>query len=71
MWWTSVSLSRVCRQLGRGCSEHGWKKHGKNEIMVSFECQMLKSEKAAEDHIKQFIPKLVGQDAVGTCSQFF
>lgn len=47
------------------------KKHGKNEIMVSFECQMLKSEKAAEDHIKQFIPKLVGQDAVGTCSQFF
>lgn len=46
-------------------------KHGKNEIMVSFECQMLKSEKAAEDHIRQFMPKLVGQDAVGTCSQNF
>ncbi|XP_023515561.1 uncharacterized protein LOC111779684 isoform X1 [Cucurbita pepo subsp. pepo] len=52
---------------------HGWeedvvkmveKKHGKNDIMISFECQTLKSEQAAEDHIRQFIPKLVGQDAV-------
>lgn len=45
------------------------KKHGKNDIMISFECQTLKSEQAAEDHIRQFIPKLVGQDAVGTCTQ--
>lgn len=45
------------------------KKHGKSEIVISFECQTLKSEQAAEDHIRQFIPKLVGQDAVGTCGQ--
>lgn len=45
------------------------KKHGKKEILISFECQTLKSEQAAEDHIRQFIPKLAGQDAVGMCSQ--
>ncbi|XP_022144427.1 uncharacterized protein LOC111014113 isoform X2 [Momordica charantia] len=52
---------------------HGWeedvvslvkKKHGKNQVAISFECQTLKSEQAAEEHIRQFIPKLAGQDAV-------
>ncbi|KAJ7974340.1 Imidazole glycerol phosphate synthase subunit HisH [Quillaja saponaria] len=52
---------------------HGWEKdvvgmieekHGKNKILVSFECETLKAEKAAEDHIRQFMPKLAGLDAV-------
>ncbi|GAB2210855.1 hypothetical protein Droror1_Dr00016143 [Drosera rotundifolia] len=52
---------------------HGWEndvvneleqKQWKNKIFVSFECQTLKAEKAAEDHLKQFLPKLVGLDAV-------
>ncbi|KAI4346644.1 hypothetical protein L6164_007524 [Bauhinia variegata] len=52
---------------------HGWEndivgmveeKDGKNKILVSFECQTLKAEKAAEDHIRQFMPKLAGLDAV-------
>lgn len=40
-------------------------KHGKHKISVSFDCETLKAEKAAEDHIKQFMPKLAGLDAVG------
>ncbi|KAL5739162.1 hypothetical protein ACOSP7_028081 [Xanthoceras sorbifolium] len=52
---------------------HGWEKdvvgmveqkHGKNKILVSFECETLKAEKAAEDHIRQFMPKLAGLEAV-------
>ncbi|KAJ4963348.1 hypothetical protein NE237_023287 [Protea cynaroides] len=52
---------------------HGWEndvvgmvqeKHGKSKITVSFECETLKADKAAEDHIRQFMPNLVGQDAV-------
>eukprot|EP00262_Sarcandra_glabra_P016696 TRINITY_DN5526_c0_g1_i1.p1 TRINITY_DN5526_c0_g1~~TRINITY_DN5526_c0_g1_i1.p1 ORF type:complete len:202 (-),score=40.80 TRINITY_DN5526_c0_g1_i1:43-648(-) len=52
---------------------HGWEndvvgmveqKHGKHEIMVSFECEMLKAEKAAEEHIRQFMPNIAGLDAV-------
>ncbi|GAV65714.1 hypothetical protein CFOL_v3_09228 [Cephalotus follicularis] len=51
---------------------HGWEKdvvgmveekQGKNKILVSFECETLKAEKAAEDHIRLYMPKLVGQDA--------
>uniref|UniRef100_A0A2N9GYD5 Clp R domain-containing protein n=1 Tax=Fagus sylvatica TaxID=28930 RepID=A0A2N9GYD5_FAGSY len=53
---------------------HGWEndvvgmveqKDGKNKIFVSFVCETLKAEKAAEDHIRQFMPKLAGVDAVG------
>lgn len=40
------------------------KKDAKNKVLVSFECEKLKAEKAAEDHIKQFMPKLAGLDAV-------
>ncbi|KAF8399558.1 hypothetical protein HHK36_015425 [Tetracentron sinense] len=52
---------------------HGWEmdvvgmveqKHGKNKMAVSFECEMLKADKAAEDHIRQFIPNVAGLDAV-------
>uniref|UniRef100_I1N6A1 Uncharacterized protein n=1 Tax=Glycine max TaxID=3847 RepID=I1N6A1_SOYBN len=53
---------------------HGWDKDitgmiepkdGKKRISVSFECETLKAEKAAEDHIRKFMPKLAGLDAVG------
>jgi hypothetical protein len=37
----------------------------KNKIFVSFVCETLKAEKAAEDHIRQFMPKLAGLNAVG------
>ncbi|KAH9740230.1 hypothetical protein KPL71_019408 [Citrus sinensis] len=52
---------------------HGWEKdvsgmveqkQEKNKIAVSFECETLKAEKVAEDHIKQYMPKLAGLDAV-------
>ncbi|KAL3526576.1 hypothetical protein ACH5RR_011232 [Cinchona calisaya] len=52
---------------------HGWEKDivgmlepkdGKHRILVSFECETLKAEEAAEDHIKKFMPKLAGMDAV-------
>ncbi|KAF3776690.1 hypothetical protein EJ110_NYTH47635 [Nymphaea thermarum] len=58
---------------------HGWdndvirtleKVEKKDKISVSFECETLKSDKAAEDHIRQFMPKLVGLGAVGECSFF-
>lgn len=40
-------------------------KDGKKRISVSFECETLKAGKAAEDHIRKFMPKLAGLDAVG------
>ncbi|KAG4969708.1 hypothetical protein JHK85_036129 [Glycine max] len=52
---------------------HGWDKDitgmiepkdGKKRISVSFECETLKAGKAAEDHIRKFMPKLAGLDAV-------
>ncbi|KAL8142633.1 hypothetical protein V2J09_015665 [Rumex salicifolius] len=52
---------------------HGWEeevmdtvahKHGKTQILVTFDCETLKAEKAAEDHIMQYMPKLAGMDAV-------
>ncbi|KAH7532699.1 hypothetical protein FEM48_Zijuj04G0050100 [Ziziphus jujuba var. spinosa] len=52
---------------------HGWEKdivgmveqkHGKPKISVSFDCETLKADTAAEDHIRQFMPKLAGLDAV-------
>ncbi|XP_057447683.1 uncharacterized protein LOC130739420 isoform X4 [Lotus japonicus] len=52
---------------------HGWdkditalieQKDGKKRILVSFECETLKADKAAEDHIRQFMPKLAGLDAI-------
>ncbi|OMO85915.1 hypothetical protein COLO4_21380 [Corchorus olitorius] len=52
---------------------HGWEKdvvdmveqkEGKKNILISFECETLKSDKAAEEHIQQYMPKLSGLDAV-------
>ncbi|XP_054803858.1 uncharacterized protein LOC129307028 [Prosopis cineraria] len=52
---------------------HGWEedvmgmveqKDAKSKMLVSFECQTLKAEKEAEDHIRRFMPKLTGLNAV-------
>lgn len=40
-------------------------KHGKKNISVSFECETLKSDIAAEEHMKKYMPNLAGLDAVG------
>lgn len=40
-------------------------KHAKHKITVHFECETLKSDEAAEDHLRKFMPKLIGMDAVG------
>ncbi|XP_022857947.1 uncharacterized protein LOC111378902 [Olea europaea var. sylvestris] len=52
---------------------HGWQKdvvgmleekRENDQVSVSFECETLKADKAAEEHIRKFMPKLVGMDAV-------
>ncbi|KAI3976768.1 hypothetical protein MKX01_008626 [Papaver californicum] len=52
---------------------HGWEKdvigmvekqNAEHEISVSFDCETLKADKAAEDHIRQFMPNLVGLEDV-------
>lgn len=39
--------------------------HGKDKISISFECETLKAENAAEEHIKKFIPNVSDLNAVG------
>ncbi|OAY84042.1 hypothetical protein ACMD2_04642, partial [Ananas comosus] len=52
---------------------HGWEedvigmikeKHGNEQISVSFECETLKADNAAEEHIRKYMPNLSGHDAV-------
>ncbi|XP_008785951.2 uncharacterized protein LOC103704452 [Phoenix dactylifera] len=52
---------------------HGWEndvvdmveqKHGKQKISVSFNCETLKAENAAEEHIRKYMPNLAGFDAI-------
>ena len=43
-------------------------KHGKQKVSVSFECETLKAEDAAEEHIRKYMPNVTGLDAVGTFS---
>ncbi|OVA00750.1 hypothetical protein BVC80_9083g39 [Macleaya cordata] len=52
---------------------HGWEKdvvgmveqkHAVHKISVTFECETLKADKAAEDHIRQFMPNLAGLEDV-------
>ncbi|KAK1268476.1 hypothetical protein QJS04_geneDACA006905 [Acorus gramineus] len=52
---------------------HGWEgdvvgmveeKHGKHNISVSFECETLKAESVAEEHVRRFMPNIAGLDAV-------
>ncbi|PPS12770.1 hypothetical protein GOBAR_AA07874 [Gossypium barbadense] len=67
LWWWSVegmmqlgSTTSAMLMVGRRMLWIWLKK----KILVSFECETLKSDKAAEEHIKQFMPKLSGLDAV-------
>lgn len=41
------------------------KKHGNRKFSLSFECETLKADKAAEEHISKYMPNLKGLDAVG------
>ena len=74
MMWISIHI--LCSYLFGGRWEKDVvgmveQKDGKNKIFVSFVCETLKAEQAAEDHIRQFMPKLSGVDAVGMwCSLF-
>ncbi|XP_050227195.1 uncharacterized protein LOC126676905 [Mercurialis annua] len=52
---------------------HGWEndvvamteqKQGGRKISISFACETLKADKSAEEHIRKFMPKLAGLDAV-------
>lgn len=68
MIWISIHI--LCSYLFGGRWEKDVvgmveQKDGKNKIFVSFVCETLKAEQAAEDHIRQFMPKLAGVDAVG------
>ena len=41
------------------------KEHGNQKVLLSFECETLKADKDAEDHIIKYMPNLRGLDAVG------
>ena len=41
------------------------KEHGNEKVFLSFECETLKADKDAEDHIAKYMPNLCGLDAVG------
>lgn len=41
------------------------KDHGNQKVLLSFECETLKADKDAEDHIAKYMPNLCGLDAVG------
>ncbi|KAL9669909.1 hypothetical protein QQ045_007459 [Rhodiola kirilowii] len=52
---------------------HGWEndvvgmveqKNRKRKILVTFACETLNADEVAEDHIKQFMPKLDGLNAI-------
>lgn len=43
-------------------------KHPKYKTSIHFECETLKADEAAEDHLRKFMPKLIGMDAVGNIS---
>ncbi|CAA6653536.1 unnamed protein product [Spirodela intermedia] len=49
---------------GEDVAEMVEQKHGKQKISVSFECETLKAESAAEEHVRRFMPKISGLDAV-------
>ncbi|KAI3794016.1 hypothetical protein L1987_36641 [Smallanthus sonchifolius] len=71
-----VVVERRGHDAARLCNvehAHGWErdvvnlvdqKHQKNKIVISFECETLKADEAAEEHIRRFMPKLTGMDAI-------
>ncbi|XP_071735066.1 uncharacterized protein [Rutidosis leptorrhynchoides] len=72
-----VVVERRGHDAARLCNvehAHGWekdvvnlvdKKHQKSKIKISFECETLKADETAEEHIRRFMPNLTGMDAVG------
>ncbi|KAL7613315.1 hypothetical protein Lser_V15G07628 [Lactuca serriola] len=71
-----VVVERRGHDAARLCNidhAHGWEKdvvslvakeQEKRKIAISFACETLKADEAAEGHIRQFMPKLTGLDAV-------
>ncbi|GJU40495.1 hypothetical protein Tco_1193452 [Tanacetum coccineum] len=71
-----VVVERKGHDAARLCNvdhAHGWEKdvvklvdqkQQKSKIVISFECETLKADEAAEEHIKRYMPKLTGMDAV-------
>ncbi|KVI09132.1 uncharacterized protein LOC112521143 isoform X1 [Cynara cardunculus var. scolymus] len=71
-----VVVERRGHDAARLCNvdhAHGWEKdvvnlvdekHKKSKIVVSFKCETLKADEAAEEHLRRFMPKLTGMDAV-------
>lgn len=62
-------------RLSTACDLHGWdeevvvkanERHRSGEAspVISFECETLKADIEAEEHLKKFLPSLVGRDAV-------
>lgn len=41
---------------------------GEASPVIAFECETLKADTEAEDHVRKFMPSLVGRDAVGGSS---
>lgn len=64
LFWGLIYIN-ICYSWEKDVVDMVEEKEGKKKILVSFECETLKSDKAAEEHIKQFMPKLSGLDAVG------
>ncbi|KAD7479487.1 hypothetical protein E3N88_02623 [Mikania micrantha] len=59
-----VVVERRGHDAARFCNvDHA---HGstRRTIKISFECETLKADEAAEEHIRRFMPKLTGMDAV-------
>ncbi|XP_021770002.1 uncharacterized protein LOC110734237 isoform X2 [Chenopodium quinoa] len=57
-------LNMYMDSWGKDITNEVEQKQIKSKIVVSFECEALKADKAAEDHIRQYMPKLAGMDAV-------
>lgn len=62
---TSVSVFYIVDSWGNDVTNEVEQKQKKSKIIISFECETLKAGAAAEEHIRQFMPKLAGMDAVG------
>lgn len=58
-------------RLSSTCDLHGWdeevvQRHSSSEAapLITFECETLKADTEAEEHVKKFSPSLIGRDAV-------
>uniref|UniRef100_A0A0E0KBG9 Uncharacterized protein n=1 Tax=Oryza punctata TaxID=4537 RepID=A0A0E0KBG9_ORYPU len=64
--WRTISCERECSRGDRliKLSIIDFKKHGNRKFSISFECETLKVDKAAEEHISKYMPNLSGLDAI-------